>query len=369
MNSICFVGQDNYPVINPSFGSKYIGGESVQQTLLARAFVDMNYDTSMIVKDLGQADVEYIDSIKILKTYKQEAGIPVLRFFYPRMTSIWKALKNADADIYYQSCAGMMTGLVALFCKLNNRKFLFRIAHDSDCIPGKQIIKYSRDRMLYEYGLRNADLISAQGDNQKMLLKQNYGLESTVVNMAVEMDMLPGYHNRDIDILWVNNMRPFKRPELAVEIARLLPEYSMTIIGGPVPEYNDIYNEINNSVSGISNLDFAGTVPYSRVNDYFRRAKIFINTSESEGFPNSFLQAWARGVPVISFFDPDNLITKHGLGNSPDSLGTMIDTINIFLSDESIRIEVGNRAREFVKSNYTPSNVVKHYIDLINQTC
>ena len=41
------------------------------------------------------------------------------------------------------------------------------------------------------------------------------------------------------------------------------------------------------------------------------KSKILINTSSFEGFPNTFVQAWANGVPVISLkVDPDNIIKK-----------------------------------------------------------
>jgi len=40
-----------------------------------------------------------------------------------------------------------------------------------------------------------------------------------------------------------------------------------------------------------------------------------INTSNFEGFPNIFLEAWATGVPVISLnVDPGNVIKKRRLG-------------------------------------------------------
>ncbi len=40
--------------------------------------------------------------------------------------------------------------------------------------------------MLYDFGLRRADLIAAQTEYQARLLRENHGLESTVVNMMVE---------------------------------------------------------------------------------------------------------------------------------------------------------------------------------------
>ncbi|NIP23014.1 MAG: glycosyl transferase family 1, partial [Phycisphaerae bacterium] len=59
--SICFVGLDSYPVFNPDYAHHYFGGESVQQTLLARAFRDIGYKVSMIVMDYGQPEDEVID--------------------------------------------------------------------------------------------------------------------------------------------------------------------------------------------------------------------------------------------------------------------------------------------------------------------
>jgi len=118
-----FVEMDNYPVFNLTFGQHYFGGESVQQTLLARAFCDIGYDVSMIVMDYGQLKDEVIEGIRVLRIYDPTAGIPVLRFFHPRASSIISTMEIADADVYCYSFAGMITGLVARFCRANDRKF------------------------------------------------------------------------------------------------------------------------------------------------------------------------------------------------------------------------------------------------------
>lgn len=364
---ICFVGLDNYPVLNPQKYTGYFGGESVQQILLAKAFCDIGYDVSMIVKDHGQLNGELINGLRVWKTYKETDGIPVLRFVYPRMTSILSALKTTSADIYYQSCAGMLTGVVAWFCRRYHRKFVFRLAHDSDCIPGKQIISLARDRKIYEYGLRHADLIAAQGIKQVDLLHKNYRLHSIPINMAVELPAETEISARDIDILWVNNLRSFKRPELVLKLAHLLPEYRIVMIGGPVPGCESLYEEIRTQARHVSNIEFLGSIPYNQVNNYFSRSRLFVNTSECEGFPNSFLQAWVRGVPVVSFFDPDGLIAKETLGAVPKDITHMARFAGLLLRDDKQRSAMAEKCRQFVVENYSPLAVARSYDSLINQ--
>lgn len=364
---ICFVGLDNYPVLNKKKGYEYFGGESVQQTLLAKAFYDLGYEVTMVVKDYGQKQGEIIDNIKLWKTFKDKKGLPVIRFLYPRLTSIVSALKKADADIYYQSCAGMMTGVVAWFCKKYNRKFIFRLASDSDCVPGELLINIWRDRKLYEYGIQHADIIAAQGINQIELLKKHYGLKSDFINMAAELPKDENKNKRDIDILWVNNIRDCKRPFMVIELAALLPNFNITIIGGVVDGFDLLYKEMEDRSSTINNIDFLGAVPYHDVNDYFSRSKIFINTSDIEGFPNSFLQAWIRGVPVVSFFDPDNIISNKNLGYSPDNIESMAIYIKELLNDEIKISDISKRCKQFADDNYSSISVAKSYENIINK--
>src|SRR5262245_48086070 len=52
---LCFVGLDNLPVLAPEFRQHTIGGESVQQTLLAKALAIRGHDVSMVVRTMGRA--------------------------------------------------------------------------------------------------------------------------------------------------------------------------------------------------------------------------------------------------------------------------------------------------------------------------
>lgn len=362
---ICFLGLDNYPVINPKFGDFYFGGESVQQTLLAKAFVGHGFETSMVCMDYGQEDGEILYGVKVYRSFKEKAGLPVFRFIAPRITSVWKALKCVDADIYYQSCASVWTGVVAQFCRTYGRKMIFRLAHDSDCIPGKQLVRFWRDRKIYEYGLRNAHFIAAQSKQQQILLRKNYGLDSTIINMTVEMPQIIPDPKQDIDVLWVNNFREFKRPEKVLDLAKLCPELSITMVGGAVPGNEDLYVKLQTESETIPNLNFEGPVSYHKVNDFFLRTKLFINTSDSEGFPNSFLQAFARKIPVITFFDPDGVIEAKQMGKRCTDIDDMaLQLEKLLVNDEEHKL-LGMNGYKYVDEGYGPQIIVHNYNRMI----
>ena len=364
MPKICFVESQIYSVLKPGAGTLSSGGEAVQHSLLAREFANQGWSVSAVCRDAGQADGESLSGIRFWKTYQRDAGIPGMRFFYPRLYKVWRALKKADADVYFQSCAGFMTGVVAYFARRHGRKMIFRVAHDTDCVPGEQLINNRRDRWLYEYGLRSADLISVQSEVQADALKKNYGLSSVGVKMVVEP---PADTNseKDIDVLWVNNLRGFKRPELVVDIARELPKVSFVMIGGRMKGFEDLYDQVMKAAESIPNLTFIGAVPYSEVNDYFARARLFLNTSDSEGFPNSYLQAWVRGLPVISYFDPDGLIEALEIGAKVSSQQEFCTPIKALLEADEKRLAIARRASEYASANYSSKAIVEHYQALI----
>lgn len=353
---ICFFGLMNLPVLAPEFEEHGIGGEQVQHTLLGKALVRKGYQVSMVVGDYLQPDGAAWSSIRTYKAFRPDEGIPMVRFVYPRWTKIWAALKRADADIYYASSAGMHVGLIALFCRKYSRKLVYRVAHDNDCSPDavRLLVKYGRDRFLYRLGLQRADAILAQSVQQQESLRDQYGVDSDLASMLVTepaAEPRPG-HQRDIDVLWVNNLRQFKRPDRLLELARALPHLSFHMVGGEEEGHGALYEETRRQANGLSNLTFHGRMPYSRVQAFYERAKVFVNTSDSEGFPNSFLQAWVRATPVISFFDPDRIIACHDLGSVPATTAQMASAIETLARNELKREAVGQRCREYMRLYY-----------------
>jgi glycosyltransferase involved in cell wall biosynthesis len=232
-------------------------------------------------------------------------------------------------------------------------------------MPDRQLIPYWRDKKIYEYGLRHADLVINQSRRQQELLRENYHLEGSELNMVVQLPEPHETYQRDIDVLWVNNLRPFKRPDRFLDLAEKLSGLRMVMIGGACHGHEGLFEEIRKRAESISNLEFKGYVPYQEVNAYYARSRIFVNTSDSEGFPNSFLQSWVRGTPVFSFFDPDGIIARERLGGSPKGTGQMVMEIQQLIEDHDRRAELSAHVARYALDHYTPDAVASRYHELI----
>lgn len=357
---VCIIGLDDYPHLLSKPQIEHIGGESVQHMLLARAWRQLGLDVSLIVFDEGQPKVHEVDGIRAIACCGQRDGLPGLKFIHPRGTSLLAAMRLADADLYYQSNASYVTGLTAWFCRRHAKRFVFRISSDAYCVPGRQQIRLYHDRKIYEYGLKRADLILAQTESQRRLLRTNYGLDSELANIAGESHGRAG-QSKDIDVLWVGTLRAVKRPDLVVELARRAPHLKFVVAGGGEGEYA---RRMRQASREIANLNYVGAVAYHAVGDYFDRARVLLNTSSLEGFPNTFLQAWIRGVPVVTFVDPDGLVASKALGSVARDIEDMTRALTELAAHEQLRRRIGERAAAFASDHYSAGVVAERYVEL-----
>jgi glycosyltransferase involved in cell wall biosynthesis len=358
--SLCLVGLDNLSVLAPEFREHAVGGESVQQTLLARALARHGHEVSMVTADHGQADGAICGRIRVYKAYRPGAGVPLLRFLHPRWTGLWSALARADAQLYYTSCAGMHLGLLALYCAQHGRRLVFRCASDSDCDPAHLLIRYARDRWLYRYGLRRADAILVQNAAQAASLRRHFGLTGRPAGMLVEP--APVSAARDIDVLWVGNIRHVKRPDRLLALAAQLPEALIHMAGGPVADEAALYERVRRGAASHPNLTFHGHLSYWDANRLYGRARLLVNTSDLEGFPNAYLQAWIRGVPVVTYNDPDGVIRRHGLGEVVASAAAMQDATRRLLCDPDALRTAAERCRAYMAREYREERTLAPYL-------
>ena len=331
---ICFVAQHIYPWLSKDTRTKTGGGAELQQTYIGRGLYDIGHDVSYISLDHGQPDVEEIDGLRVYKSFKPEEGIFGIRFFYPRLYKIWKALKRADAEVYYVRCATFLPGILAIFCKMYGKKFVFAGAHETDFSPNKFRLPTKRDKVLYTYGLRRAHAIIVQSNDQKRLLWENFRLKCKVIRNFSPYNEAKLSDSQRKYILWVATIRAWKRPAQFIRLAESFPHESFVMIGGRASAGDErLFDEIKKRAANVKNLRFLGFQSFEITESYFDKCRVFMNTSEYEGFPNTFLQAWRRGIPVISYVDPDKAIQTNRLGFIVDSEKQLHEGLSTFLSN------------------------------------
>lgn len=363
---VCLVSLNALPALSRQYQHVHAGGAEVQLALLAMDLAKLGHETSMVVGDFGQPDGEVFGGVRTFKAFKPTAGLPGLRFIHPRWTGLWGAVSRAGADVYYYSCAGMMLGLLAMYCSLHRRRLVFRAASDSDCSRQTLLAKYQRDRWLYEFGLRRTDAVLVQSATQQAAMLANYGASSTIVRGLIERPLeASSTVRKDIDVLWVANMRQLKRPDRFIEVAKALPQYRFHMAGGSLPGEEGLFQLVQAQARDVGNLTIHGRVPYLEIGRLFDRARLVANTSEVEGFPNTFLQAWVRGIPVATLFDPDRIVARESLGTSHDSVSDMVCGLTAMLGSAELYAKLSHNTTAFMEKNFGSEKVLGPYLDAL----
>lgn len=240
------------------------------------------------------------------------------------------AVASVDADVYVQRGGAVLTGDIALACRLTDRLFVFMAAHDWDCT--KQHLR-GRQRLAGRYygsGLAAADLVVAQSDGQRDLLEEHWERTSEVLP-TLYPPATPAAHVRR-HVLWIGRCVGWKRPLAYLDLAKALPSASFVMVSPPYAGADDLHRRVRERATALANVTFHEFVPFAATEALFERALAVVNTSTTEGFPNTFVQAARCGTPVASLaVDPDDVIRTHGLGviadDDPEALRTGLETL------------------------------------------
>ncbi len=352
-----------YPVLRGGAATQGIGGAEVQQVQIARLLRRLGHTVSFVTEDHGQPDGEMIEGCRVFKAYRPAAGLPGLRFVHPRWTGISAAIGRAAADVYYTRAAGFVPGLLALKRRRCGFRYIYAGAADLDFTPGTVLVRFARDRWLFRYGLRHADAIVVQSLAQKDLLARHYGREGVVIpNFLDSCPVSAPDASRDT-VLWVGRLHSIKRPLMFVELARSMPDLRFIMVG-PRAQDAVLCDQVESAARDVSNLEFHGFRPFAEVDDLFARCRLLVSTSEMEGFPNVFLQALRRGVPIVSFVDPDGMIAANGLGAVVRSEDELHQRVREFAQGP---VRNPEPIRAYFESNYGPDAVALRWRSLLTQ--
>jgi glycosyltransferase involved in cell wall biosynthesis len=356
--SVCFVAPHAWGVLSRDRDVSVVGGAEVQQATLARELARRGHDVSMISMDHGQVEGTHVDGVRVVKMCAPDAGLPVIRFVHPRFTSLWAAMARADAEIYYQRASGALTGFVAAFVRRHGRRMVYAGASDFDFEPDLPLIRYGRDKALFRFGLTRADQVVVQSDRQLDRCREVFGRDAVRVRSCYFHEGRPARH--DGVVLWVGSVKPLKRPEVFLDLAQALPQFQFKLVGGPGAGV-DHFDDLKRRAASLPNVELTGFVPHVDVEAHFDSAALLVNTSVTEGFPNTLMQSWSRGTPSVSFFDPGARLDGRSVGVVVPDLPAMVEAVKRLKADERAWREQGRLAAEYLQRHHGVTGVVDDY--------
>jgi glycosyltransferase involved in cell wall biosynthesis len=333
-----------------------------------RALLRAGCRISVLTKDHGQPDVVDCDGITVYKIPDSgQRGWPGLRFFHPRMSDLVRLLRRISPDIVFMQTAGEQVASAAVYARMAGKPFVFAGASDKDFVMGPLPGMPAQHTLMYRWGLRAAQAVVVQNVAQLELLKRHFHRDGHLIqNGYEEPQAQPGAF--DGNVLWAATVKPLKRPDHVLALARRLRHLRFLMVGGPGVDRGAqaYFDGIAHQARGLSNLTMTGHVPFRDVGLAFDEASVCLNTSDYEGLPNTFMQAWLRGIPTLSFVRPESAPGVSGT-LACDDLDHMALRLDRLTRDRAAWSAASQACRRHFQDHHTMDVAVARYLEVFDQ--
>jgi glycosyltransferase involved in cell wall biosynthesis len=354
-------------VMIPGHWSKIMGGAQYQaKCIIEELKKTRRYDIFYLTRNY---DPEFKgDGYKLVGYGYPGSQVRGFHRHFFELAILPKILKRIDPDIIYQRVGCAQTGIAAHYAIKHRCRMVWHIASEADLET--RGVSFSRlfiyrwfDRYLLHYGIRCANQIIAQTDDQKKLLKKNFNRDASAV--IPNLHPLPNevlVKEGPLKIVWIANLKDLKQPEIFIRLTselQTLPDVEFIMIGA-IQGGNRRKEKYMKLISNAPALRYLGVKRQEEVNTILAQSHILVNTSRHEGLPNTFIQAWFRKMAVVSLHvDPDRLIERQNLGFVSKSFDQLKKDVLALIINKELRDRLGLNAQIYAKKQFSINNISK----------
>ena len=347
-----------------------VGGAEIQAWMIAQGLAKRGWEVAYISETHhGQITNTQKNGVRLYRLPPQPQNFSFLNYFALR-----RVMSSINARVYYQRVVDGYTGLAVQIAKRQGAVSVW--ASSSlilDCFPSQMqrdwksrshlrwkgisfLPAWLTDRIA-EYGIRNADQVIAQTQEQKEAIRQTWRRESVVIPNSHPVPESVAEKTGVPIIVWLGSIKSIKQPLLFVDLAKKCSDMDARFVMAGAPVDPALSAELKEQTRDIPNLSYLGPIPFEETNTLLQSAVLLVSTSAGEGFSNTFIQAWLRNVPVVSFVDPDGVIQANGLGECADTFEGLVSSVKKIVLNPDARREMGKQCRDYA--------VRKHGLDQI----
>jgi glycosyltransferase involved in cell wall biosynthesis len=360
LEKICFISEKAYPVLTNSDG--IVGGAELQVKYISNE-LGGQFDVYVITISHNGTQIIKKGNITIINIKRSKRAISLAL-----LVQLFRIIYEINPTIIFHRPPSLLGIIISLIFKCHNTKYVPIIS--SNFFVERIFSASLFSDIIYAFYyimLILSDGVICQTKHQFNLLPSHIKYKSTIIANIVSSKFQKDIAQNGCDILWMGKIVPYKNPLLIYSIAKRFPNLSFLILGGAPKKYLEYYNVFIHNISKEENITHINNYPHQFIFSQIKRTKLLISTSISEGFPNTFLESWYNGIPVISYkFDPDGLISRNELGVVCNTLEEICDYVEILLSDDDKYIEYSNNSHIYVNNHHSMREIYNKYTDLIS---
>lgn len=342
----------------PFYGGKGLpGGAELQSYYIARALASAGLRVRHVVADAELSRTpEGVEVFRLPPSYAQPG--------LPRRLAIVQGLRRSNGNLYIQRTAGIETGFAGVYARLARRRFVFSSSSDADFLQDRELLRElggnleSRSaRTQARIGMRCAHAVVAQTEQQAQLARGYVGRETHVIPSFCE---LGGERPESREVfLWIGGFVGVKDPHAFLDLAERVPEATFVMVARERTLWEQLASSVRERAARLPNLELLPPRPREEVLGLYDRALAVVSTSLYEGFSNTFLEGWARGVPTLSLrVDPDGVITRRGLGGvAGGSIDELARLCRRYVQDPTAAEIAGSAGFRYVRERHAPGVV------------
>lgn len=362
------------------------GGAEVQANYLAQELGRRQFLVDYICQTADNNKINTTQTINNVNIHWLKSSG---RFHWLDQNKYRNKLNKVKPNLVVQRLSSSVSYEIGKYCYNNNAKFIWICTDNLSPYRNYHVLKFKNNNTIKNIGvlkyhlfLKNAQIMDwfrnkgmklvktafTQNNIQAQILKKEFNMESQrmISGHSVPKDHLdPKTNFLRKTVIWCGNFGQNKRPQLFVSLANALYNkgYKFIMIGSH-SDKSYVESILKNKPD---NLEVTGQLYFNESLEYFDKASLLVNTSKSEGFSNTYIQAWLRGVPTVVFgSDPSEVIASNNLGYVCSEVEDAVKYIeNIFLNYDDYEV-LSKKAKAYAMEHHTIKNMTDQFLKAID---
>jgi glycosyltransferase involved in cell wall biosynthesis len=304
-----------------------------------------NLDRLDILYRWGQPPKSHHPKFNFIKFDLPKKGHKYLDWFLGR--DVVPSFVPSDLDLVYSLSGLWMNVYGRAISEFWDIPHVVRLRGDMSSVrlyQGRGAFQRAIFRQIHFEALKQATLITPIVEKYQLdLMRKGFRNVGDTVPNGIKVSYDPVHDPETFSPSYIGRISKEKGSEFLEELISETPQYNWTIAG-------DIQDQ---DFTVPAHANYLGYVPYNEIKAFYDHSSVVVMPSLAEGFPNTILEAYAHGKPVIGTREAIPAeIRRFGVRLRRQEMRSWINALDC-IDKIGTPPNQGERIKEYVRENYS----------------